>query len=1092
MKSLICIPLLVFQLALQTSRGLGQETTSPEIAAGASSPGLFYSGPVPRTPETTGDARLNDVCAVGSSCWAVGERGVVVRSTDSGTTWITSWVPSDCSLKSVCFLTNRIGFVAGTRFDHKSRRHTAVLLKTTDGGDSWTDMTQSAADLHGATNKVSTLATEKLPPLRCVKFFDLEHAIAVGCDGTVNSASKILSTTDGGLSWKAIPCDTEQASWHFGEFLSPQHGVLVGEGNATGAVAGHEIITVAAPRRTLQQYYDASLSADGTGWIVGDGNLILQSGDRGVTWRPPAGRLSPQLSNLVDLYSVDHHESTICAVGAPGSIVLHSADAGSSWTFRQMQSPVPIHRIRFVAPSTVIAVGSLGVIHRSGDSGLTWNAVRNGAFRTAVVSFTTRTEDCSYRMLADISGDQGYRSVVVQASAELPSEQSLAVDSTESARTATASAGGDDYVRDWMFARDQPMQHRVRDELLKTWARQTDGRVAELLPLRLARGIRIWRPAVITVEFRSAENAAAAVLLESLEQARQIAAGEDPNGTLLDRIGLEPWQPPRVFIRQTGRSRSPVRFHASDVLHRCGTTTGLIADYCDQLTRVTRFSEAGKEMPSTDADSYRIYSPLEQSSTPFHLLSGVDSSPGSDSRRQLQQPDVNGRLMEQIVKRQATEKAALRGHMQMTETPLNMIASLERVGSKLPDRLALQQLLYLADFYDSLDDLDGRIAVLNEITHRFPAAPESADAAETLFLFYSSEELRYLRRRTTTGESVNGRLIQNVSGSIPGIPTVSRDQLRAGRNPFPVNGVSVGTDITPGRGTLLGEPVGRESAAVDTLWNRKAAAALQLLNQVSPDRASSPEVLVRQAANARRTGASGNSQTLLSRAAAAGGFHSLAARAELQATWGAALNPLPTINARQTLSKPFLDGNLADPCWQAAPELHLHGSDDVRVSDDDCLVMLCWDDEFIYIAARVEFAAETHEPIDRTAARHHDTNHGIRDRLSITFDTDRDYVTGFRFTIDEAGQTSESCWQSRKWNPKWFVAEAADENVWRFEAAIPYRELGRRQIRPGELWAVRLQRLSPGVTEQSLRSENSDSSGGTRGYGLLRFIRSQK
>ena len=43
-------------------------------------PSMFFSSAVPRTEAIAEDATLNDVCHVGASCWAVGERGVVCRS----------------------------------------------------------------------------------------------------------------------------------------------------------------------------------------------------------------------------------------------------------------------------------------------------------------------------------------------------------------------------------------------------------------------------------------------------------------------------------------------------------------------------------------------------------------------------------------------------------------------------------------------------------------------------------------------------------------------------------------------------------------------------------------------------------------------------------------------------------------------------------------------------------------------------------------------------------------------------------------------------------------------------------------------------
>ncbi len=104
----------------------------------------FFLVPFRELPAIVSDASLNDVSNVGPLTCAVGERGVICFSDDGGTTWTSRITPFECSLKSVCFLTNTIGWVAG----HRTRtgtmsQHSAVLLHTRDGGKSWMDLTEA-------------------------------------------------------------------------------------------------------------------------------------------------------------------------------------------------------------------------------------------------------------------------------------------------------------------------------------------------------------------------------------------------------------------------------------------------------------------------------------------------------------------------------------------------------------------------------------------------------------------------------------------------------------------------------------------------------------------------------------------------------------------------------------------------------------------------------------------------------------------------------------------------------------------------------------------------------------------------------------
>jgi hypothetical protein len=166
------------------------------------------------------------------------------------------------------------------------------------------------------------------------------------------------------------------------------------------------------------------------------------------------------------------------------------------------------------------------------------------------------------------------------------------------------------------------------------------------------------------------------------------------------------------------------------------------------------------------------------------------------------------------------------------------------------------------------------------------------------------------------------------------------------------------------------------------------------------------------------------------------------------------------------------------------PTLHL-----TSVIDDDArsFGMLAWDEEFLYIAARLEKTPSQNNPVELAAARSHDAKHGDKDRFEIELDTDRDYVTSFQLTIDESGQTSDRCWMLTRWNPQWYVAVDSDETAWRIEAAIPFSELASRPTKPGDLWTIQMRRVLPGVFEHNFMSAESVALSGSTG--IVRFIR---
>ena len=1058
----------------------------------------FSVSVVPRTEFLSDDARLNDVCGIGDECWAVGERGVVVRSHDGGQSWQATFVPKDCALTSVCFLTNQIGYVGGRTFDSFRRRFRGVLLKTTDGGSSWKNIAcEFDGGRVGEGKLVGAISASKLPPITLIRFFDLENAIAIAASDQMHAGSRVLATADGGATWKVLEGDNARARWKSGAFLTPRDGIVAGDGNASGVVVGSRVITAEQPGYNLREVSGASLNRDGSGWLAGSNGLLLGSLDGGVTWKPSS--LHHSLNDVMDYQTVDHVGETVCVAGSPGSVMLHSVDSGKTWTFRKLDGTAPVRRVRFVGPTTVLAVGAFGTIHRSEDSGLSWKAVRNAGYRAGVLSLVSRPSQISYRMLSKVSGDDGFRAVVVQASGRLPRsgiDDSLSADHV---LHAVAQAGGNDFSLDWMFSRTRPLQGRTRDELMRAWAQQTDGRVDDLLPQRLARTMRMWRPDVITLETDSVDDQLQRIWMQSVDKAHDLAMAADGKQSLLDKIGLPPWRVSRIVVRHSEDATSRLSFGDDTILPRLKTTSGIIARACRtsasiEEPRVLEDSMAPSARIVQRSDSYREVSSAGAVATPSHLFAGIPAVPGGEQRRRI--GDVDGLAeMEAVVRRSRTEKAALFGHLNNGHAPLDLIARLSQVGNGLPAELQLQQLQHLTQLYVSLENFEGEVAVLKQIAGRFPDSPAAADAAEKLFQFYSSEELRLFRYQAEQQEMATDTQSQIIQAAqkIPGVAVASPDDLRPNGNALPAGGVSLSIDATPGHASRLPNSHGRDRGLITSNWDRQAEGFLTQLARLAPDRASSAAVLLRRAANAGRAGRRGERQTFLSQAAESNDFFGLLARAEMQAGHAAVINPVPAVNLPRSDQKPYLDGHMSEACWEDAKEIHLLAGPRTRLPNDaDCLVMLAWDNEYIYVSGTVESATGNAMPQDPTRERRHDAKHETRDRVTFAFDIDRDFTTSLHFTIDELGQTSERCWRGRSWNPQWYVAHSADDRVWRFEAAIPLRELG-TPINAGDLWAVNIQRTAPGVLHQSLAiDETTVADQDTKGFGLLRFIRRRR
>ena len=1054
----------------------------------------FFFGAIPRTMAIAADSSLNDVCSVGSLIWAVGERGVICFSDDGGATWTTRITPFECSLKSVCFLTNAIGWVAGLRTQPGTSQQSAVLLQTRDGGQSWTDLSFNSG--HAASG-VSSLRAAALPGIVHLQFFGLESAIAVTSPMRNRSGNSIFRTEDGGRTWSAIPADQTGGPWLAAHFLSESDGIVVGQHQSYAAVVADHAVIINRPEPTLRAIRDVSLTINGRGWIAGDGGLLLMTEDAGVTWKPPESQLPRSVTDIVDFHVVAHQDSTVLLGGNPGAGLLCSANSGRNWKLVTLPLTGRLNRLHFLNETDVIGVGSLGQIIRSADAGETWRSVRSAGLRTGVLNLVTDADRAAWHLLASVAGEQGIRSVVIQVSQPLSLDRAALLDGvpmSDACTQAVTQLGGNDTASQWLFPRTRPEHHRSSDQLIAEWNRQTDGRLRQLLPLRIARDIRNWRPSVIVIESASDDDAIAAILRDVIPGAVSLAAEDQGDGRQLSQFGLSPWKVERVVSRVADNQSATLTFRDDDLLPALGTTSGLLCDAAQVLFERTTMTQL---MPDSSS-GYELLSDMKNTSSVSGVLDGLEGVLKSDARRPYE-----FRSRDQVETLKSTlqtahlESTALTGQMQAAQTEDALIAQLRGIGANLPATLALKQLRDLADINLQQNNMEGYLAVQQEIVRRYPTSSEAMAAAELLFLFYSSAEARHYR----LGSAQAKTSLSQSSGV-----AASRDVPQSS-DPSAMSPNAVQPKVQAPASQPFASGATDALEALHQRWDAHALTAYDILTNANRANAGlplSPLVQLRLAANNRLRQNSGEQSTVLSDLGQRDDQYALFARCELQVSHLTAAPVLPLFNLPKRSERPFLDGQLTDSIWEDAEEISLtpfvrdaidpatgtQRKSLTAATDVSSLTMLAWDDEFLYLAARLQRAPEKSTPVELALHRTYDAPHQNRDRLELEIDTDRDFGTTFQLTVDETGRTSDRCWMLDKWNPKWFVALDADADTWRVEAAIPLAELSGSGVKLGDLWSIRLRRIIPGVLQHEVQTGTHPVS--TDGTALVRFIRPRR
>ncbi len=234
---------------------------------------------------------LMAITYTGAALVAVGSRGMIIRSEDSGKNWTQSTVPVQSDLLAVQFPTLQDGWAVG---------HSGVILHSSDGGRTWTKQFdgrmaagmfkkyymdriiegQTCDPLITAAAKAIELNYRAGPtlPWLGVWFKDAQNGIVVGSYGM------IAATDDGGKTWEPWMHRIDN------EELLNLNSISGSGGNIY--IAGERGMVYRLDRekswfqRTVTGYAGSFFG------IVGNANTLLAFGLRGVLYRSDNGGTS--------------------------------------------------------------------------------------------------------------------------------------------------------------------------------------------------------------------------------------------------------------------------------------------------------------------------------------------------------------------------------------------------------------------------------------------------------------------------------------------------------------------------------------------------------------------------------------------------------------------------------------------------------------------------------------------------------------------------------------------------------------------------------------------------------------------------------
>jgi photosystem II stability/assembly factor-like uncharacterized protein len=328
---------------------------------------------------------LNGVsCPTASSCIAVGGGGLILATTNGGSTWTQQSSGVTDSINGVSCPTASICYAAGDFGE---------IYKTTNGGASWSvqrtvlvffagiscpdAMTCYAAggggDVIRTVDGGATWAASSTP--------DPYNLFAISCSSTTScaavGANGAIVTTTNGTSW-AVAANANNVL--YGVSCTPNHCAAVGVGGiveeyngAFGSWAGAgnlgstDLYAVSCPSDTSC----IAVGALGTGLA-----LVVPAGSPIETW------VADNAPTQASLFGISCQASLACGVAGDYRTTGMTSAGGSGWSVQMDGLHIGMNAISCPGSLSVCYVaGEWGLVGKTTDRGATWTATSLGILR---------------------------------------------------------------------------------------------------------------------------------------------------------------------------------------------------------------------------------------------------------------------------------------------------------------------------------------------------------------------------------------------------------------------------------------------------------------------------------------------------------------------------------------------------------------------------------------------------------------------------------------------------------------------------------------------------------------------------------------
>ncbi|KMQ52855.1 hypothetical protein CHISP_0076 [Chitinispirillum alkaliphilum] len=279
---------------------------------------------------------------------------------------------SSSTFRSIFFTGSDTGYAAGTpSWDYEQKRYTGSILKSVDGGRSWSKLSAGSdaafSDVHFVSRTtgfvVGSQGTVAITrnmggswtivrldtgyDLMSVFFSDPNSGWISGRRRSAGSgnAVKVWRTTDGGNTWRETSFPADAQDIQDLQFVSSSRGWAVGSRRASGGIRGAVYTTTDGGSSWTHQFspgFDitfssASFTDANSGWVVGSksssspgsANTIFRTTNGGTTWEAQSIN-----SDLNSVKFIDSQRGYTAGPRIRGGqpTVFRTMDGGRNWT----------------------------------------------------------------------------------------------------------------------------------------------------------------------------------------------------------------------------------------------------------------------------------------------------------------------------------------------------------------------------------------------------------------------------------------------------------------------------------------------------------------------------------------------------------------------------------------------------------------------------------------------------------------------------------------------------------------------------------------------------------------------------------------